>query len=249
MTDFHAAFSIALQGDFDHLWPHLAPNARTLGAMAVYRNTATKGRIDALEANYPTVVDMVGRDWFRAAAREYVEDEPGGDPVMAAYGESFPGWLSRFEPARPMAYLAPAARLDRAWTEAHLAANASLMDACQASALGPALTGAAMRLHPSARLFWFDWSAPSLWLAHRKPREEADLFWRPTPEGLLIHRPGDHVLTHRLSSAQWAFLDAGRREASFAAAAFAAQAAQPRVDIPALFAELIAFGVFQSPSH
>ncbi|MFZ4163791.1 DNA-binding domain-containing protein [Brevundimonas sp. NPDC058933] len=248
MTAFHAAFSIALDGRFDDLWPHLEPDDRTLGALAVYRNTATKGRIDALEANYPAVVDMVGRDWFRAAAREYVEVEPGDAPVMAAYGGGFPAWLARFEPARSMAYLSPAARLDRAWIEAYLAGNAPVMIARQAANLGLALTGATVRLHPSARLFWFDWSAPSLWLAHRDPRAGTEMSWRPTPEGLLIHRPGDHVLTRRLSRAQWAFLDAGRRGASFAAAAMAAQAAQPRVDIPALFAELIAFGVFMPPS-
>lgn len=142
MTAFHAAFSIALEGRFDDLWPHLAPDDRTLAALSVYRNTATKGRIDALEANYPTVVDMVGRDWFRAVAREYVEEEPGHDPVMAAYGDGFPAWLARFEPARPMAYLPPAARLDRAWTEAHLAEDAPTMTARQAASLGLALTGA-----------------------------------------------------------------------------------------------------------
>ena len=249
MTAFHAAFSIALEGRLDDLWPHLAPDDRTLAALSVYRNTATKGRIDALEANYPTVVDMVGRDWFRAVAREYVEEEPGHDPVMAAYGDGFPAWLARFEPARPMAYLPPAARLDRAWTEAHLAEDAPTMTACQAASLGLALTGAPARLHPSARLFWFDWSAPSLWLAHRAPQAGVELSWRPAPEGLLIHRPDDHVLTHHLSRAQWAFLDAGRRGASFAAAAMAAQAARPSVDVPALFAELIGFGVFMSPSH
>ena len=228
MTAFHAAFSIALEGRFGDLWPHLEPDERTLGALAVYRNTATKGWIDALEANYPTVVDMVGRDWFRAVAREYVEDEPAMSPVMAAYGEGCPAWLARFEPARPMAYLAPAARLDRAWTEAHLAQDAPAMNAHQAASLGLALTGTTARLLPSARLFWFDWSAPSLWLAHRDPHAGAELSWRPTPEGLLIHRPEDHVLMHRLSRAQWAFLDAGRRSASFAASAMAAQAAPRR---------------------
>ena len=123
------------------------------------------------------------------------------------------------------------------------------MTARQAASLGMALTGAPARLHPSARLFWFDWSAPSLWLAHRTPQAGVELSWRPAPEGLLIHRPDDHVMTHHLSRAQWAFLDAGRRGASFAVAAMAAQAARPSLDVPALFAELIGFGVFMSPSH
>ena len=63
MTGFHAAFDRALTGDLDALWPHLEPGDRTLGALSVYRNTTIKARIDALEANYPTVLQMVGEDW------------------------------------------------------------------------------------------------------------------------------------------------------------------------------------------
>ena len=53
MTGFHAAFDRALTGDLESLRPHLEAGDRTLGALAVYRNTTIKGRIDALEANYP----------------------------------------------------------------------------------------------------------------------------------------------------------------------------------------------------
>lgn len=249
MTAFHAAFETALNGRFDDLWPHLSPDDRTLGAIAVYRNTAIKGRIDALEANYPTVSQMVGSEWFRAAAREFVEEQPGDDPVLAAYGAGFPDWLARFVPAREMAYLAPAARLDRAWTEAHLAEEAPTLNARQAAALGLALTGVPARLHPSVRLFWFDWTAPSLWLAHRYPQSGAELAWRAEAEGLLIHRPDAEVRARRVSRAEWAFLDACRKGRPFGVAALAAQSAQPGLDVPALFAGLIALGVFQSLSE
>ena len=246
MTAFHAAFQTALEGRFDDLWPHLAPDDRTLGAIAVYRNTATKGRIDALEANYPSVSQMVGGEWFRAAAREFVEEQPGDDPVLAAYGPGFPDWLARFEPAQDMPYLAPVARLDRAWTEAHLAEDAKPMAPRDAAAMGMALTGVSARLHPSVRLFWFDWTAPSLWLAHRYPAGGVDLSWRAEPEGLLIHRPGDEVRARRVSHAEWAFLDACRKGRAFGVAALNAQSAQPGLDVPALFAGLIALGVFDS---
>lgn len=246
MTVFHAAFDAALSGDFDALWPHLEPGDRTLGALAVYRNTALKGRIDALEANYPTVFQMVGQDWFRAAARDYVEAHPGDGPVLADYGADFPDWLARFEPAKEMAYLTPSARLDRAWTEAHLAEDALPMTAREAADLGLGLAGMTGRLHPSARLFWFEWSAPSLWLAHRYPQNGAALEWRPELECLLVHRPGAVVQARRVTRAEWAFLDACRKARPFGVAAAAAKAVEPGVDVPALFAGLIALGVFDS---
>jgi|GEM_PF-480122 uncharacterized protein (UPF0276 family) len=206
--------------------------------------------------NPTAYLPMAGHDWDEVDFLTEIARRTGcgllidvNNVHVSAANMGFSAWLARFEPARPMAYLSPAARLDRAWTEAHLAQAAPVMNAHQAASLGLALTGTTARLLPSARLFWFDWSAPSLWLAHRDPHAGAELSWRPTPEGLLIHRPEDHVRMHRLSRAQWAFLDAGRRSASFAASAMAAQAAQPGVDVPALFAELIAFGVFMSPSR
>ncbi len=248
MTRFHHAFSLALEGGFDALWPHLGPDDRTLGAIAVYRNTSIKGRVDALEANFPSVSQLVGTEWFRAAAREFVEAEPGNDPVLAAFGAGFADWLAAFEPALDMPYLPPVARLDRAWTEAHLAADAEPLAAPQAAAAGLALTAMPARLHPSVRLFWFDWTAPSLWLAHRFPSVRADLSWRPEPEGLLIHRPGAEVRARRLSRAEWIFLDACRKGRPFGLAAIAARSARPRADISALFADLIALGVFDSAS-
>lgn len=246
MTAFHDAFAQALEGRFDDLWPHLKPDDRTLGAIAVYRNTSIKGRIDALEANYPTVSRLVGREWFRAAAREYVEDEPGDDPVLAGFGEAFPAWLGGFGPARDHPYLSPVARLDRAWTEAHLAPDSAPLTPARAAAAGLVLTAAPARLHPSTRLFWFDWTAPSLWLAHRECDEAEALHWRREAEGLLIHRPGAGVRARRLSRAEWVFLDAGRKGRPFGVAALLARAAQPDIDASALFAGLLAAGAFDS---
>jgi hypothetical protein len=42
----------------------------------VYRNTVLKGCVDALAANFPTVLRLVGEDWFRAAALIHVCAEP-----------------------------------------------------------------------------------------------------------------------------------------------------------------------------
>ena len=249
MSAFHAAFDAALDGSFDELWPHLAPDERTLGALAVYRNTALKGRIDALEANFPCVVQMVGEDWFRAAAREFVEAQPDQDAALVRYGAGFAEWLGRFGPAQEMPYLSPCARLDRAWTEAHLAPDAEPLSPRETAALGLRLTGVAPGLHPSARLFWFDWSAPSLWLAHRYPPDTPSEFaWRPAAEGLLIHRPHAEVRAERLSRPEWLFLNACRKGAPLGVAAMTAQGGRSGLDIPRMFARLVGQGVFASAS-
>ena len=46
---------------------------------AVYRNTVLKGCIDALQANFPAVVRLVGEEWFRAVAALHARAQPPGD--------------------------------------------------------------------------------------------------------------------------------------------------------------------------
>lgn len=244
MTEFHAAFAEAMAGRPDALRPFLAGDACAQAALSIYLNTTIKARIDALESNYPTVCQLVGVDWFRAAASIFVADQPGNDAVLADYGAGFANWLAGFEPARDHPYLAPCARLDRAWTEAHLAADAAPLSAADAARPGLALAGMAVGLHPSARLFWFDWSAPTIWLAHRREPASAGLEWRPGGEGLLIHRPHWDVVARRTSAAEHAFLQACRLGRPLGAAAAAAQGAAPGVDGSALFADLLTAGVF-----
>lgn len=247
MTGFHDAFADALDGRSDALPPGLL-NGDPAAGLAVYRNTTVKGRIDALQANYPTIAELTGEAWFRAAACGFVSDEPGDDPAMAAYGEGFPVWLERFAPARDLPFLAPVARLDRAWTEAHLAFDAPTLTADQAARAGLALAGVVLSLHPSARLFRFDWSAPSIWLAHRYPAMDGRLDWRLETEALIVWRPELEVQARRLSPAEFAFLQTCCLGRPLGVAAAAAQAVAAGTDVSSLFARLIQAGVFARPT-
>ena len=121
LSDFQDAFAQTLQTGGTG-----SPTLTTLTAQpgfAVYRNTVMKGCIDALVANYPAVVRLVGDDWFRAAAAVFVRAHPPRHPMLVDYGRDFPSFLSAFEPAAELTYLPDVARLDRFWTEAHVAAD------------------------------------------------------------------------------------------------------------------------------
>lgn len=242
---FHDAFEAALRGDSAPLTPWLAdPDAPGL---AVYRNTIAKGRADVLAAAFPTVARLTGEEWFRAASLEFAAANPPSDAAMDRYGESFPAWLAAFPPAQVLPYLAPVARLDRAFSEAHAAADAPLLDAGEAAALDPAALFAAKAvLHPASRPFWFDWTVASIWLSERgiEPAEHLDFAERG--EGLLIARPRMAVTATRLDKASYAFLKACRAGKALGQAATAAFAADPSTDLRTLFAALIAAGAFTS---
>ena len=116
LLDFQDAFVAALAGSPSALSPWLAPGEGAAG-LSVYRNTIAKGCVDALAANFPTVLSMVGEDWFRAAAAVFVREAPPTHAALLDYGEDFPAWLGRFPPAQDTPYLVGIAHLDRLRTE------------------------------------------------------------------------------------------------------------------------------------
>jgi hypothetical protein len=215
---------------------------------AVYRNTVVKGCADALLAQFPAVTRLVGEEWMRAAAIAYASVELPSTPVLLDYGASFPDFLRSFEPARALPYLADVARLDRAWTEAHVALDAPVLDSASLGALDPDVL-AAMRLvpHPAARALWFE-AQPiyTLWSRNRDPDVEAigEVDW--VGEGALVTRPEGAVRWCALSRAGASFFAACAAGATMEEALGRALDADPACDPRSAIEPLFAQGAFRA---
>lgn len=219
-----------------------SPQAGEAG-LAIYRNTIAKGCVEALAANFPTVASLVGEDWFNAAAALFAREHPPRSAALLAYGEAFPAWLERFPPAGDLPYLPAMARLDRMWTTALFAPEATPL-AADAFAIAPeVLAGAHATLHPSLAFAAFDSGLPGLWLAARQPDPDA-LELIEAPQAILIVRPVDTVRRRLLDPAAHAFLAAVGDGQTLGEAITAAALTDPAADLAALFAGLIADGVF-----
>ncbi len=215
---------------------------------AVYRNTVLKACLDALQANYPSVCALVGEDWFRAAAGLFVQACPPIDGRLMAYGEGFPAFLQAFEPAAGLPYLPAVARLDRCWTESHLAADAPVLDAAWLARQSPeALAGLHLAPHPAARwAFCAEHPASTLWQRQREGAPmDADLPWQG--DGALLTRPRSAVQWMPLTRAGIAFLDACAQALPLELAAACAQQAEPDADLGALMAQLLQAGALCAP--
>ena len=240
---FETAFDAMLAGDDRALDAWLPTDGSASPGLAVYRNTVAKARVDALAGLFPTVERLVGTDWFRQAALTFAGSAPPTSAVLDDYGLAFPDWLAAFPPAQDLAYLAPVARLDLAWSRAHRAPDARSLSSRDTAHLPPArLFTARAGLHPSAQLFWFDWTVPTIWGANRIDGEAHDAVWEERPEGLLIVRPAGAVTWHRLSHPQWTFLKACRQGSTLGQAAQDAFATNPALDLGTLFASLLTMG-------
>ena len=217
-------------------------------AFAVYRNTVMKACIDALQANFPAVAQLVGIDWFRAAAALYVNQEAPSDARLLHYGNGFADFLRDFEPAAALIYLPGVARLDTFWRDAHTASDAPCADAAWIANHAPdQMENLVLQPHPAARWAWFD-DKPiySIWSQNRHPHQHADtqdaLVWRG--EGALVTRPHDTVVWQNVSQAGCVLLDACAKGLPVTQAADLALNTDPDADIASLFAMLLGAGAF-----
>lgn len=249
LAAFQQAFAQALwQADAEP--PAVAGQA----AFAVYRNTVTKACVDALQANHPSVLRLVGEAWFRPLAVLYARNHPPRQPCLLHYGtepdSGLAHFLAGFEPAAAWPYLAGVALLDGAWAACHTAADAGAADPAALAALTPQALGRLRLLpHPAARWHWFD-GLPvcSIWAASRAGTAVPD----PLPwcgEGALLTRPLDHVQWCAIGRAGCAWLDACAAGALLGEAAEAALAAEPGCDLSAVLALLLGQGALVRPDH
>ena len=243
MSGFQQAFAHALLQADAH-GGVLAELAAQPG-FAVYSNTAAQACIDALAANFPTVLRLVGVDWFRSVAAAYARAHPPRDSRLLFYGDDgFPAFLQAVPTAAGLPWLAGVARLDASWRGCHAAADARVLDAASLSALPPeALAARKLRPHPATRWAWFDGQpVADIWCSNR----EQDA--APAPDrqdgGLLLTRPGDAVRWAPLAQAGCAFLDACAEGRTLGEAAQCCLDAHPGTDLAALLQQLLQAGTF-----
>ena len=218
---------------------------------AVYRNNVMVSLIEALADTFPVVAQLVGMEFFRAMAREYVGCRLPSSPVLAGYGEDFPDFIAAFGPATSVPYLADVARLEAAFVQAFHAADAPVLsaEALQAALAEPdRLAELTLILHPSVRILRSAYAVVSLWAAHQGQGDLAAI--DPSrAESALIVRTGLTVQVIALDPAAADFL-ADLAEGLPLGRAFERSAARgTALDLTALFALLLRTQALSALAH
>jgi hypothetical protein len=160
---------------------------------AVYRNNVSL--IDALAATFPVTLDLVGEEFFRAMAGVFVRAAPPTSALLAEYGEGFPAFIERFEPARGVPYLADVARLELLRVRAFHAADADPVTpdrVARALAESELLPAPRVICHPSLGVLRSRYAVVSLWAAHQGIGDLASID-PAIPETALVVRTGLEV--------------------------------------------------------
>ncbi|MBA7613668.1 hypothetical protein ES703_20922 [subsurface metagenome] len=210
---------------------------------AVYRNNVVVGLMEALKDAFPAVHRIVGADFFRAMARAYAMVAPPRSPIMLDYGAGFPDFVRQFEPAAVLPYLADVARIERAWTEAYHAAEASPVDPSAFVGIAPdELAAVRLALHPSLRLVRSNFPALAIWQMNISDGVPAPVDLASGGEDVLVVRPLSDVEVRSIPKGSLEFIKALGDGASLLTAFESALEANSGFDLSANLSDLMRAG-------
>lgn len=245
LSDHQATFAAALCDPGASTPGNLsAPDGtRVERRFAVYRNNVLVGLVEVVAGAFPAVKKLVGDEFFSAMARVYVSTRPPASPVLMDYGADFAEFISSFEPAASVPYLADVARIERAWREAYHAAEATPFGPDDFAAIAeddlPAMT---LDLHPSLRTVRSDFPACTIWSMNTGHESLVPIDLDQGGEDTLIVRPSAEVGVRRLPPGGSDFLAALAAGQTLDAAATSAMAAVEQFDLAGNIAGLIDSG-------
>ncbi len=224
-------------------WNDSAPEKR----FAVYRNNVVVGLIDALADSFPVIRELVGEEFFRAMAREFVRTTPPRSPVLALYGKGFAEFIEAFAPAASLPYLADVARLELLRVLSFHAADETPVTQEHIGCLladADALPLARFALHPSLFQLASAHAVVSLWAAHQSESAALQLAGVDTAlaETAMVCRHELEVAIFRIGSGSACFIAALQQGASLGAAAEHALASDEVFDLTATLALLLQAG-------
>lgn len=87
-------------------------SSQAVAPLKIYRDSILSGLIHALKETYPVCFQLVGESFFTAMARQYAMLTPSINPDLNEYGRTFSEFISCYQPADSVPYLADVARLE-----------------------------------------------------------------------------------------------------------------------------------------
>lgn len=213
--------------------------------LAVHRHHVFESLGAALAATFPTVQALVGTDFFRRLARDFVVQELPAQPVLAEYGAGLPAFIAAYEPARGLPYLADVGRLDWALNVAFQAPEDRRLDAGDLSAIAAErLPSMSMALATGTSLVSSRYPLDRIWEASQPGAAAGTVDLNSGGSHLLILRRPQDAAFVSLSAGEAAFLACLIEGGSLEVAAEAAFEVDAAFDLSRSFARLLGLGAF-----
>ena len=246
LRDLQHAFAGAVRsGDASAIAPHIVANGLTPAQrVAIYANNVRENALATLEAGFPVLLRLAGRDWFRQTGIAYLRRHPSPSGNMHYLGARLPEYLEAELADGPYAYFADVARLEWAYQEVLVAAEPSGFDLAALAAIPPERhPDLVLEMNPAARLVRSVWPLLAIWRANQPGDDSHGTVSLDAGAcRLLVIRRDDHVELRELPPGEFAFLKAIMDARNIVDAADAALAADPDFELVAALPRIVRLG-------
>jgi len=216
--------------------------------VSVYRNNSVTAHIDVLRANYKSVATLVGDEFFAGICLEYIKEYPARQRSLVGYGEHFGQLLDECLARHNLPYLSSFAKLDRAWTLAHIAKDAQPLAMSVLENIvqqGGDLEKFKLSLKPDVFLISNRWPVFPIWASLRQDEDIKDAVeLTERSENVLVWRHGHDVMYRDLNAAEFAFLNTVNGGGNLGLATVKALETAPATEIGQLLGGMVAAELF-----
>lgn len=179
----------------------------TAARIAVYANNTLFNRADALTEAFPTVLQLVGEEFFGGMARAYARQQASQSGDLNRYGAAFADFIAGFAPAAELPYLPDSARLDWLLHCAYYADDAPPFDFARLAALAAdGETDLCFVAHPAASVVESPWPVLRIWQAHQVADGEFPALENGGDAGLVLRGADNRPWAKRLDVGELAFV-------------------------------------------
>lgn len=172
--------------------------------LEVYRNNYRGNLQDALAGAYPVIEQLVGAEFFRMVARDFIAQHGSSSANLFDYGAELGDFLVDYEAARALAYLPDVARLEWACHRAYFATDVESLNLAQLSQVAPTeYANLLLHVHPACHIVTSAFPLVAIWQAHQGGGFEID--WAAGGDIALVSRQDDVVTVRELNAdaAHW----------------------------------------------
>ncbi len=243
LSDFARAIVLGLEGPPQI---HVAcQNYDVQTAMAIYRNNYRGNLYDALAGAYPVTEQLVGKDFFRQMARQFIGQHPSRSANLYHYGAEMADFVASYEPAQGLAYLSDVAALEWACQRAYFSDDAGLLDINRLAQVAPKQYSDLILLtSPACDLVRSSYPIAAIWNAHQ-PVASSD-FHIDLESGscnALVSRKNHVVMVSELAEPDAAWLQTIQTGIALGEATAATLEHYPDFDLQAVLLNMVARGV------
>lgn len=223
LADLQGAYrTYLLTGDSERLAPAIVADAFD-GAerLSIYRNNFLIGLGEALKANFPVTLQLLGRDFFEQAVRRFVPAHPPHRPCLFEYGAEFADYLRDLPQLNGMPYIAEVARFEFARIASYNAPVERYVSPETLASLSPdQLEALPIRRARHVQIIPAQAPVLELWSVHQAPDPDLSAVnMAPRPHALLVCRPDRALVVRELDTPAVRFLSAAQDELQLGLAA------------------------------